>query len=245
MPLLSSDNARVRTLLLDRLAKKNAIDVELARELTAAFDAASRDPGVGAIVLGGQRDTFCAGADLSLFTEGGQDVAAVTSLHEVLLRCEKPLVASVNGLAVGMGVTLLPFFDLVYAADSATFMTPFVRLGLVLEYGSSFTLPRLIGRQRANELVLRAAPIDARTALEWGLVNRVFPRAALDAEVQQIATEVAANPAGAVRKSRDLLRQGEERTLAQALAAENEVLKDCYGSDENRAAAAAILNRKR
>ena len=234
--LTITDQDSVRTIALNRAAKKNAINVELARDLTDALRDAADDDAVKVLVVTGQKDFFCAGVDLTVFTGmagGDGDLTLITKLNEPLQQFPKPLIAAVEGKAVGMGVTILPFFDMVYAGDDATFLTPFAKLGIVLEYGSSFTLPRLIGRQRANELILRAKPIDAATAEAWGLVTRVFPKDRLHEEVLAIATDVAANAPNATRMSRDLLRAGEESTLDTAIAAEWDMLMNkCYGSEE-------------
>jgi len=145
-----------------------------------------------------------------------------------------------------MGVTMLPHFDLVYAAEEATFLVPFVKLGLVVEYGGSFTLPRLIGHQRTRELLLRAKPIDAKTAEHWGLVTRVFPRARLMDEVLAIASDVAQQPPGAMLECRRLVERGEEANMQDAMNEENRVLASRYGSEENVSAVMAFLgSRKR
>lgn len=233
--LTITNEASVRIIALNRPAKKNAVDVGLAGDLTAALRDAADDDSVRALIVRGQEDFFCSGVDLSVFTGmgGGGDVTVITKLNEPLQQFPKPLIAAVEGKAVGMGVTILPFFDMVYAGDDATFVTPFARLGIVLEYGSSFTLPRLIGRQRANELVLRAKPIDAATAESWGLVTRVFPKARLHDEVLAIATDVASNAPNATRLSRDLIRAGEQSGLEEAIEAEwNVLMNQCYGSEE-------------
>lgn len=244
------DRGATRILTLDRPDKKNAFDIGQARGLKDALEAAAAADGVRVIVVTGAGDAFSAGADMNTFAgrDPGDpaDIYWVGHLHEPLRACGKPLIAAVNGLAVGMGVTLLPFFDLVYAAESATFATLFVRLGLVLEYGSSWTLPRLIGRQRASEMILRGSPVDAATAERWGLVNRIFPDAELMPRVREIADEIAANGPRAVRASKRLLRDAEGPcSFADAFAAEQEVLATCYGSEEHMAQVTAFLERKR
>ncbi|MCZ7683831.1 MAG: DUF3604 domain-containing protein [Sandaracinaceae bacterium] len=134
------------------------------------------------IVVTAEGDYFSGGADVNIFLNIGAhapgDIMKVGRLYEPLRACDKTTIAVVQGHAVGMGVTILPHFDLVYAADHVTFTTPFVKLGLVLEYGSAYTLSRLIGISRAKELILRAAPLDARTAASWGLVTHLRRRAA-------------------------------------------------------------------
>lgn len=243
--ILVEDHGAVRVLTLNRADKKNALSEALASALTDALSAASSDPDVGVVVVTGGGDTFCAGVDVNVFLEVARTGAVpdvIVNIHEALRACPKPLIAGVNAMAVGMGVTLLPHFDMVYASESAKFYVPFARLGLVVEYGSSFTLPRLIGRQRANELVLRGKPLDAMTAAEWGLVTRVFSEDEFRAKLLEVAADVASLPTGAVQASKALIRQGEERSLADAIAHESEVLSGLYGSEENVQAVEAFLS---
>ncbi len=244
--LAREDQGRVRRLILNRPEKKNALSGELADALVAALEAANADPSVGAVVLASTGDMWSAGVDINVFLQIAQGKAPPASLvfmAKHLRAFEKPLIACIQGPTVGMGVTILPYFDMVYAAERATFTTPFVQLGLVLEYGSSFTLPRLIGRQRASELILRGKPISAATAAEWGLVTAVFSSEALDEEVLRIANDVASAPPGAVAACKRLLMDGEEATLAEAMAAENLALSSRYGSAENVQAVTAILSK--
>lgn len=241
------DRGAVRWLQLNRPEKKNAIDVATAVELRQALAAADADEGVHAVVLSGAGDTFCAGVDVSVFL-AMDDAAALqplSTIDQAFLAFSKPLVAAVHGKVVGMGVTLLPFFDLVYAAESTTFTTPFVNLGLVLEYSSSYHLPRLIGRQRTNELILRAQPIDGTTAAEWGLVTRTFGDDDLRRQVATIADDIAARPPGAVAACKALIRSGEGSSLAEADDNERDELSRRYGSPENVAAAKAFFARSR
>ncbi|MDQ3033678.1 MAG: enoyl-CoA hydratase-related protein [Myxococcota bacterium] len=250
--LLRSDTGPIRVLTLNRPHKKNAFDLALTDALWAALEEASADERVRAVVVTGAGDLFTGGADVNLFLAASSpdlekmgDITRVARLHEPLRACAKPVIAAIQGPSVGMGVTMLPHFDLVYAADTATFMVPFVRLGLVVEYGGSLALPRLIGHQRTRELLLRGKPIDARTAELWGLVTRVFPRERLMDEVMTIASEIAEQPPGAVLECRRLVEKGEERSLEDAIVAENGVLAARYGSEENVAAVMAFLSRRK
>jgi enoyl-CoA hydratase/carnithine racemase len=244
--LLVDDHGPVRVLTLNRPAKRNSFSVGLATDLSQGLAEANADANVRVVVVTGAGDSFSSGADMNIFAGGeASNVSVVANLQEPILAFHKPLIAAVNGTAVGMGVTLLPYFDMVYAAHEATFTTPFVKLGLVLEYGSSFMLPRLIGRQRTNEMILRGKPIDAATAESWGLVNRTFPKAELMKETLLIAADVAANGPNALQKSKQLIIQGEESKLQEAIQAELQILASCYGSEENMAAAMAFLEKKK
>ncbi|MEM7356916.1 MAG: enoyl-CoA hydratase-related protein [Acidobacteriota bacterium] len=247
--LLLNDEDGVRYIALNRPEKKNSVTPELAVDLRSALADAQDDDSVRVVVVHGAGDTFCAGADLNVFLAIGrgelEGPMKVGTLHRHLRDFPKPLIAAVHGQAVGMGVTLLPHFDMVYAADDASFLTPFVRLGLVLEFGSSFTLSRLIGRQRANELIMGARPLDAPTAESWGLVNRVFPAADLLAGVGQIAANLATLPPVAVGACKGLIRRGEESTLEDSITREDETLSQFYGSEENLRAVQAFLESRR
>lgn len=250
-PLLIEDRGPVRILTLNRPEKKNAFDLAMGEALTGALAAARDDEAVKVVVVTAAGDAFSAGVDVTVFLQAGQggdqpfDVRPIMALHETLRSFPKPLIAAVQGKAVGMGVTLLPHFDLVYASKGATFLTPFVRLGIVLEYGSSFTLPRLIGRQHTNELILRAKPIDAHIAEEWGLVTRTFASDELLDAVLEVANDIASCPQGAVRASKQLILQGEEAAFAESVQRENEALSTRYGSPENIEAVTAFLSRKK
>lgn len=245
----TEDLSGVRLLTLSRPEKKNAFDVTQAEQLWAAIEAADADDAVRVIAVTAEGDYFTGGADITMFRDFASldpdSVKQVAGLYEPLRACTKPTVAILQGHCVGMGVTMLPSFDLVYAADHVTFTTPFVKIGLVQEYGSSHTLPRLIGLQRAKELLLRATPLDAQTAADWGLVTRLFPAATLREEALKIATELAGNPPGAVAQAKRLLDVGVMASFDEACRAEDDVLATRYGSPENVAAVTAILSRKK
>jgi enoyl-CoA hydratase/carnithine racemase len=249
LTLLRADHGAVRLLTINRPERRNAMNLAFAAELRNALEEAERDARVRVVVLTGAEGNYSAGADMQVFSDmaAGKlqgDPAVLGKLDEPLARFPKPLIAAVDGLCVGMAVTLLPFFDMVYASERATFRTPFVRLGLVLEMGSSYTLPRLIGRQRANELIYRAEPIDARTAENWGLVNRVFTNETLLAETLRVAQDVAKGGPQSVAHCKRLLIDGETAQRASATQAELATLVHCYASQEHREAVAAFFKRK-
>jgi len=242
--LLVADQGGVRTLTFHRPEKKNAFTPELADALERALTSASDDDAVRVVVVRGAGDGFCAGADVTLFLaqdDARDEAMKVGQVHRFVRAFKKPLIAAVHGKAVGMGVTLLPHFDLVFASDDASFLTPFVRLGLVQEFGSSHTLPRLIGRQRANELILGARPIEAERAEAWGLVNRVLPRVDLFHYVQAYAADMAQQPLASLIEAKVLLRAGEAQDLEAAIALEDEALSRFYGGPDNRRAVEAFL----
>lgn len=251
--VLVDDHDAVRVLTLNRPKKRNAFNVRMTTELSRAIAAADADDKVRVVIVTGSATAFSAGVDLALFLGQGDDVTDLKDaeiiqpmhIHRAILACRKPIIAAVNGLAVGMATTILPHFDLIYASDNATFSTPFVKLGLVVEFGATYTLPRLIGAQRTNEMILRGTPIDAKTANDWGLCARVFPQDTFLDSVISIAKDIANNPPLTVQKNKDLLRStATAADLHHAMKLENEVLAECYGSEENMAAATAILTRR-
>src|ERR1700754_1599038 len=163
----------VRLLTIDRPERRNAIDLATYRALTAAIDDADRDPEVRCCVLTGVGNVFTSGNDLADFQQPhgpGPGEAAVLFLH-TLVDVSKPLVAAVEGFAVGVGATMLLHFDLAFAGRSSRFRLPFVDLGLCPEGGSSYLLPQVAGLKRASELLMLSEEFDAQTAAEAGLIN--------------------------------------------------------------------------
>ncbi len=256
MTLRIKSAGAVRTLTLDRVEKRNAFDVALADALAAALEEADRDEGVSVAVLASEGPVFSAGADLSLFVEMGKGHGAdsgkrsnagggsVGNIWRNIADFSKPILVAVQGPAVGMGVTMLPHFDGIYAARSATFALPFVRLGLIQELASSWTLPRLIGHARAMEWIGSARTLDAETLERWGFVTRVFEDAELLDSVHGLAVDMARAPLAALRDAKRLLRYGGVHGRDDTAAEEDRALAKRYGSPENVAAVQAILSRR-
>lgn len=206
----TAQTGAVRTILIDRPAKKNALTRAIYDSLAAAIRSADADPTVKVICLTGTGGAFSAGNDIGDFEAQPPVPDMKTGPHGLLcaLRdAEKPLVAAVNGMAVGIGATLLLHCDLVYAGAGARFRLPFVGLGLAPEGGSTVLLPRLLGPQRASEVLFFGDWIDARKALAWGLVNEVFEDADLIAEVRSRADRLARQPARLLRLAKRLMKQ--------------------------------------
>jgi 2-(1,2-epoxy-1,2-dihydrophenyl)acetyl-CoA isomerase len=204
-PLRCERIGRVAMLSYDRPARRNAWSVALVQETIAAIRRANADPEVGAIVLTGEGTVFCAGADLKdaaqYETGTGRRLTPATFTmgrgeHNwiAFLAQSKPVIAAVNGPAVGIGATHILAADLRIAAESASFSFPFLRLGAMPECGSSALLPRLVGAGRAMDLLLRAATVSAREALHIGLVTAVHPDADLRAAAIALAEQIADLP---------------------------------------------------
>ena len=230
-----------------RPEQKNALNLEMYSALEAAFEAAAADPQARALHLRGRGGAFTAGNDLRDFLEQppeGEDSPVLRFLRR-LVSFPLPLVAEVEGPAVGIGTTLLLHSDLVYAAEGARFALPFVPLGLVPEAAATYLLPRLVGQARASELLLLGRPFDAAAALSLGLVSGVYPAEQLRAEVDDRLNALRALPPGAVRATKALLRQSYAAPMAAALDAELEIFVERLGSPEAREALSAFFEKRR
>src|SRR3982750_3944923 len=203
----------ILTLTLARPDKKNALTDAMYGKLADAIESAEHDPSVRVILIRGEGDMFTAGNDVGEFaavaagkSEGSRNVVRFI---QSLARCTRPLVAAVQGRAVGVGTTMLLHCDLVVLADNAQLSTPFVSLALVPEAASSLLMPARIGYARAFEMFALGADVDAKSAFAWGLANRVVPLDKLDAEARGLALRLAKQPAGAVSTTKRLMRNPE------------------------------------
>ncbi len=235
----------VAEIRMNRPEKKNAILGEMYAAMADGILAAEADAGVSAIVIGGEGGAFTAGNDLGDFLDRPQsdETPPVRRFMLALSRAEKPVVAAVDGLAIGIGTTLLLHCDLVVASTRSRLQTPFVNLGLVPEFASSWLLPARIGPQRAAELLLLAESMDAATAKAFGLVNRVVEPAELEAAAMDFARRLAAKPPEAVRQSKRLMREDPDRVL-QRMEQENAVFGRLLSSPEAREAFNAFLEKR-
>ncbi len=198
----------VARIAIARPEKKNAITVAMYQEMADAIGAAHDDGAVRAILIHGERDVFTAGNDLEDFLKNppaGMD-APVFQFMQMLGLAEKPVVAAVNGAAVGIGTTMLMHCDLVYCADNAMFSMPFVSLGVCSEFASSLTIPLAAGFHKAAEKLLLAEPISAEEAFEMKIVNRILPPGeVLDYAIRQ-AERFNALPPVSVRETKRLMK---------------------------------------
>jgi enoyl-CoA hydratase/carnithine racemase len=243
--VLVSQTAGVCELRLNRPEKRNAITVAMYDALWDAIVRAEADEAVRVILLSGAGASFTAGNDLGDFLKGpalGEERGPIRFLR-LLPKIRKVLVAAVHGQTVGIGVTLLLHCDLVVAARSARLSMPFVKLGLVPEAASSLLLPRLVGHQRAAELLLLGTPVDAAMALNIGLVNRVVEDDVLHEEARALAQTVAEQPAGALRATKQLLRS--ETGLTARIEEELQAFQERLSSAEFKSAAQAFLSKGR
>ena len=203
----------VLTLTLNRPDKKNALTRAMYQALADAIDGTADDSATRCILFEAEGDAFTAGNDLGDFAainrtaQAGSRIEPHTNpLLAALARTTTPLVAAVQGRAVGIGTTMLLHCDLVFLADDALLSTPLVNLALVPEAASSLLLPARIGHARAFAMFVLGEPVNATTAVSWGLANAVCPRAELRSRAKMAAETVAARPVAAVRRTKTLMR---------------------------------------
>jgi len=245
-PVLVSHAEGICELRLNRPEKRNAITFLMYERLTGALTAAQAEDQVRAVLLSGEGACFSAGNDLQDFLSGPTFTAAHPAMQflRTLATFGKPLLAAVHGHTVGIGVTILLHCDLIIAARNTQLSLPFVALGLVPEAGSSLLLPRLLGYQRAAELLFLGQPFNADTAYRLGLVNSVVEEAALLTEARTLARAVAQQPAGSLAATRRLLR-GDEREVLARIEEEARIFGAQLQSEEFRARVRALLARAR
>lgn len=218
-------NDGVLVVTIDRPQKRNALTQAMYGAMADALSEADADREVRAVVITGVGDVFTAGNDLADFAEGS-NLDEVVRFLLTISSVHVPIVAAVNGLAVGVGLTLLLHCDLVYVEPTAKLWAPFVELGLVPEAASSLVLPRVVGERRASELLLCGRHIDGREAAEWGLANAAVTPV-LDAALEA-AQGLADQPPNAVRATKALFRSDEHSVsgrMTEEMAAFREALR--------------------
>lgn len=246
MSIAYQSDQGVATLAFDRPAKKNAITAEMYGQFVAGLEKAGADPAVRALLVTGTGGVFTAGNDLKDFSNPkfAQPDSPVLTFMQRLSTFEKPVVAAVQGIAVGIGVTMLLHCDMVYAADDATFSMPFTSLGLVPEFASTVLLPQIAGRARASEKLLLGKPFPAAEAVVLGIANAVLPSGEVVAHARKVAQAFSALPPGAVRDTKKLLRHAEAAAVKEAILREASYFGPRLGGDEAREAIAAIIEKR-
>ncbi len=244
--VIVTDDGGIRTIRMNRPDKKNALTQPMYAAMTQALREANTDPAIRCVIFCGVPGAFCAGSDIGDFlkaAEGGLNPITREFL-DALAKNQKPVVAAVGGLAVGIGTTMLFHCDHVVASTEATFSTPFLKLALVPEAASSLLAPLRMGHARAFSMLVMGRPLSAAEARDAGIVNTVVDAAELDATALKAAREIAALPPGAVAVSRRLLR-GETDDIEKRIEIEAGHFKERLKSDEARAAFQAFLSRKK
>ena len=245
--ILSDLSAGVRTLTLNRVAKKNAFTQAMYAEFAQQLEQAAHDTGVRVVVVQGHETVFSAGNDIADFLQHPPtDLdAPVFRLLRAVASFPKPLLAAVCGPAVGIGTTLLLHCDLVYAGDNAAFAVPFVNLGLCPEAASSLLLPQLMGYHRAAEALLLGEPFMAEAALEVGLVNRVVPPTEANGMAQAQARKLAAKPLASLLATKQLLKQGQQAQVLAQMQSEAQAFGRLLGEPAAKEAFSAFMEKRK
>lgn len=248
--LIVADKEATRLMTLHRAEKKNAITQAMYRGMSEAIDGAQKNPAIRCIIIAGGPGAFTAGNDLEDFLKDGTSNADAPRASEAtrflysLVHNAKPLIAAVDGLAIGIGTTMLFHCDYVVASTTASFSTPFIHLGLVPEGASSLLAPRTMGHQRAFEMLVMGRTLNPEQAQAAGFVNLVVAPGQTEAEARKVAREISALPAEAVAISRRLLKLPPE-DLTRRIDQEGYLFGERMRSKEAIAAFKAFLSRKR
>jgi enoyl-CoA hydratase/carnithine racemase len=231
---------------LNRPEKRNAMTMSMYVTLADLLNDAAKDKGIRVVLWHGAGDSFCAGNDVEDFLKNppGPGESPQARLMKALMNFDKPLIAAVQGAAIGGGTTVLTHCDFMYAGESATFQMPFINLGLVPEFGSTYSVPMRIGHVRAAELMLLGLPFDARRAVELGLVTRVVPDKELLATATETAEKLAEKPAGALQACKRLMKRSSREQIEQAMNVEGEEFASRVRSAEAREAFTAFLEKR-
>ena len=240
-------DAGVQTIRLVRPEKKNALTGPMYEAMSQALDAADANDDIAVHVFLGTRGAFSAGNDINDFmrraADGSQHAAPSQLFIERLPRVRKPMIAAVDGLAVGIGVTLLLHCDLVYASPAATFSTPFVDLGLIQEAGSSVLGPARLGHARAFELLVLGESWSAERGLTAGLINAIVASGELEGRAFAAARRLAAKPRAAMLAARRMLKV-DPALITATIAKEAAEYRTLLGSPEAKEAFAAFLEKR-
>lgn len=246
-PILVSVDKRVLLIQINRPDKKNALTQSMYSAMTSALNQAEDDSAIRATVISGHAGAFTAGNDILDFVQSppsGED-SPVFGFLRAISTTKKPLIAAVNGVAIGIGTTMLLHCDLVYAGQNARFQLPFVNLGLVPEAASSLLLPQMMGHQRAAELLLLGDPFSAETACQLGIVNKVLPDSDVLAQAMATAEQLAAKPPQALRLSKQLLKQQNAAAVQRTIADEGALFAQQLTSPEAAEALQAFLEKRK
>ncbi len=240
---VSRKNA-ILTIEIDRPDKKNALIPQMYIDIAEAIESASDDE-IKAVLIQGKEACFTAGNDIADFMSKGkdQDVSETFRFMMALVNCPVPVVAKVEGLAIGIGTTLLLHCDFVYSADNAKFAMPFINLGLVPEYASSYILPRIAGNLRASELLLLGETFDAQKAYECGIVTSVHKENLLSDVVTQTLAKLVEKPKVALVQSKALLRN-QSADIKKHIRAELAVFAQAMVSEAAKEAFSAFLEKR-
>lgn len=216
-------NQGVAFITLSRPEKFNSFVRQMALDLQACFDQVADDELVRALVLQGEGKAFCAGQDLKEAIESeGDGLKRIVGEHynpiiKRIISIDKPVIAAVNGVAAGAGANIALACDIVYAAESASFIQAFSKIGLIPDSGGTYTLPRLIGYQKASALMMTGDKVSATEAMQMGMIYKVFPDEIFNEEVVKAAVKIASMPTKALAMTKKALFHSKTNNLDEQL----------------------------
>jgi len=246
--LIQSETSEgILTLRINRPDKKNALNLAMYQALADGLRRADSDDKIRVVLICGGDECFTSGNDLADFLSAPPSgpESPVMQFLAAISEARKPVVAAVNGLAVGVGVTMLLHCDLAYAGTSASFQMPFVNLGLCPEAGSTLLLPRIMGHQRAAELLLLGELFNAEKARTLGIITEICPDADVLTTARNRALQLAAQPAAALRLAKELLKRDYAVSLREAIAEEGRQFVLRLKSPEAAEALQAFMQRRK
>lgn len=243
----------VARITLNRPEVKNAVNVELARDMMYAALQCSEDSNVRAVLLSGNGDTFCAGGDVKSFATQGDNLPAflkeaaayVNAAMLQFAKMDAPLVTAVHGAAAGFGMSVACAGDITLASESCRFAMAYATVGLTPDGSASYSIPRLIGLKRALDLALTGRVLSAREAYEWGMVTRVVPDSELMNEAEKVAIKLASGPTMAFGAAKKLLHEGWTRSMADQVEFERHTIADMGRTEDARVAIAAFVEKQK
>jgi enoyl-CoA hydratase/carnithine racemase len=244
--IITEQSGSLLRVQLNRPAKRNAMTSSMYAFLAELFNKAAKDERTRVVLWHGAGDSFCAGNDIEDFLRNppGPGDSAQARLMAALLEFDKPLIAAVQGAAIGGGTTMLLHCDFVYAGESARFQMPFINLAVLPEFGSSFLVPARIGHIRAAELILLGLPFDAKRAADLGFVTQVVFDQDLLATASETARKLATKPDSALQASKRLMKQLFRYQIKAAMKAENEEFSAQVRSEDAKEAFRAFLEKR-
>ena len=245
--IITERSGQILRIQLNRPEKKNAMTLAMYLTLAGLLNDAAKDDQIRVVLWHGAGDSFSAGNDIQDFLENppGSGKSPQAELIDALINFDKPIVAVVQGAAIGGGTTMLTHCDFVFAGESAKFQMPFVNLAVVPEFGTSYSVPARIGYLRAAELILLGLPFDAKRAAELGLVTRVVVDQQLLPTATAAAQQLADKPPAALQSCKRLMRSSTRELLERAVKLENQEFAARVRSAEAKEAFSAFLEKRK
>ncbi|MBA7524744.1 Short-chain-enoyl-CoA hydratase [subsurface metagenome] len=247
--ILYEKKGMVAVITLNRPERMNAINVQMNADLKNSLKEAKEDSDVRVIVITGAGKAFCAGADVQEFASGKfreETSGGAVTIHPYdFFRLYKPIIAAVNGVAVGFGTNLTLSCDIIYASEKASFGEFFIRMGLIPDMNGSFLLPKFIGVHKAKELIFSGKRIFADEAYKIGLVNAVFPHEELLPKTLEFANHLSEQAPLALALSKEAIHRGYDKVFDEMLKVEGEFNAKCYASDDHKEAATSFVEKRK